>query len=95
MLIRYSLVDFDHCKSIIENLTSFRNDYQILGEQTFMDRENPSILFTQIAIASEDKAQRFIQSELLNSESSFKKLKSPYSISIAPKHEVITTVVPK
>jgi hypothetical protein len=90
VLIRYSLVDFDHCKTIIENLTSFKNDYQILGEQTFMDRENPSILFTQIAIANEDKARRFIQSELLNAESSLKKLKSPYSISLAKQRELIT-----
>ena len=84
VLIKYSLVDYDHCKGMIEKLIAYRDQYHIIGRQTFMDRENPSILFTQIAIASEDKAHMFIQSELLNSESSLKKLKSPYSISIAP-----------
>lgn len=92
VLIRYSLVDFDHCKSIIENLSSFRNDYQILGEQTFMEKENPAIVFTKITIANEHKAQRFIQSELLNSESSFRKLKSQYSVSIVPQSEGSTAI---
>ncbi len=82
VLIKYSLVDYDSCKLIVEDLAICGNHYQILSRETFMDRSDPSILFTQIAIKDEQKAQMLIQSELLSSESPLKKLKSPYWISL-------------
>jgi len=83
VLIKYSLVDYDHCKVIIEKLVTCRSQYRIINRETFMDRSNPHILITQITMADEHKAQTLIQSELLNAESPLKKLKSPYWISLA------------